>query len=711
MRTKPTPPPPKFSRRLPAPAPADRPAYLDVLSACGYPLDIVVIDFETFFSTEYSLRKMSTVEFVNHEDFEILGCSIFTDPAARRGKDPWTQTNWHDGEEATTQAFRSLQSVYGADLERCTVVAHNAAFESIVLAHKLGIWPRYFIDTLGLARHWNARSRNDLKHLAERLNLPTPKGDTSKYKGWTNRVRFMRTNGRGLKLPVQLPVMTEAERADLGAYACTDAALEYLAFVQLLPRLSTPATELRAIQHTIESFSKPCFHLDYTEAERIKRAMGQEMQQAIDKANLYRTQAGTKWVTRETISGERSFEAELQASLAAAGSDPMAYTKPAKNKKGWKFAIAQTDAALGRLQRHDDPAVRSLIEARLAVKSWPNHVSRIDNLVAQAKAGGDRLGVPLRYHGAHTGRWSGAEKLNLQNLGSRGHDLINAIRTLILAAPGYKMVIADASQIEARVLAWIAGQWDLVEKFANNEEIYCGFATKVLGWPVRKPRDGGIPAIEARHKWGRNAIGKVGVLGCGYGMGAAATVAFAKGAFDFETAQKIVKTYREDNSLIVQFWGDIEKAFSYTARYKKPCSMPRGLRFHSEPDCDVVMTLPSGRRLHYHNVRVGEGSWGPELLLGNPKTKTWERIWGGFLTENCVQAMSRDILWSAICGMEDAGYRTPFHVHDELVAHVPAEQADAALAHAIELLSTRPEWGAELPLAAEGTVSDRYGGH
>jgi DNA polymerase len=616
-------------------------------------------------------------------------------------------------EELIRERLEQFQDQYGPDLENVTVVAHNAAFDGMILARRYGIHPPYFIDTLGLARHWDARARNDLGRLAKRLGLQD-KGETKAFRSLTNRMRYSKQTGRGRgpKLPMQQPVMTREEQEELGEYAKNDVLLERDVLCQLLPRLSTPEVELRVMQHTLELFWQPCLEVDTAKADEIKTLMRAEVDQAIEHASaiLGRT------ITRKELSGTNSFE-DLLLSVIPAGEDVGQYTKPAKCKKGWKLAIAKTDDARELLLEHDDVAVRAVMEAWVALKSWPTHIKRVDRIVTQAEAAGGCLPVPIKYHGAHTGRWSGAEKINLQNLGSRGHPLVNAVREIIVAPPGHTLVIADASQIEARGLAWLAGQWDLLEKFENGEEIYCGFAEKVLGYPVRKPREDGIPAIEARMKWARNSVGKVGVLGCGYGMGADKAISYSGGALDLATARDLVQTYRAENPAVVQLWENLEKAFVYAYRYHLGVCL-YGLRIAPGASvdpvldpCDMTITLPSGRTLYYQSVRVKDRRGQPSPEIFNPKEKTWVRIWGGYLTENVVQALSRDILWDAIARLEEQGHHVAMHVHDELIAVVPEAEGEVVLANAIEALSVRPWWAPDLPLAAEGIVTPRYGGH
>ena len=243
-----------------------------------------------------------------------------------------------------------------------------------------------------------------------------------------------------------------------------------------------------------------------------------------------------------------------------------------------------------------------------------------------------------------------------------------------------------------------------VERFAKGEEIYCGFASKVLGYPVRKPRkEGGIPAIEKRMGWARNSIGKVGILGCGYGMGQDRIMDYAKGAVDAETALKIRDVYRSENAEIVKFWYAIEKAFVQVVKYGTPARLPQGLSFSQYEDCDVVITLPNGRELHYLQVRLHPN---PEVF--NQQTHSWEHLWGGTLAENVVQAMARDVLVEAMLRLEDNGIHTALTVHDELVIVAPDAVADAVLQESIVELSRTPVWAPRMPLAAEGKVCKCY---
>lgn len=724
MLTKPPPPPPMRRHTVLAPKPSIvtgtkqlahyplpmageyKPAWVEVLQSCGYPTDVIVIDFETYHDDEYCMGQkanaLSTIEYVMDERFEILGVGTLRMSAAYPFADYDQQTHFWMTEKQAGEHLRYLQGEYGKNYEQATVVIQNAKFDATILSRHFGIYPPFVVDVLCLSRHLNSRQKHGLETLTAQNDL-IEKGDTSQFSNMTFRPRVKRIKSRkkGPKLPLPVPKATPEQMSALAGYGCNDVKREWEVFTLLLPKLSNPKIELRLMQHTLELFTKPVLKVDPDKGKELVVAMEAEIDKVMDGVGA----------TREEISGDLSFARLLDTALEQAGDLPQKYYKV--GKRGYLLAIAKTDPERELLLNHESPRVRALLEARVALDSWPTHIGRVHRILRQAAAAGGLLPVPLKYCGAHTARWSGDEKINLQNLGSRGHELVNAMRLLIVAPDGRVLVIVDAAAIEARVLAWVAGQHDLVEKFAANEEVYCGFASKVLGYPVRKAKkSGGIPAIEARMTWARNSIGKIGVLGCGYGMGTSKIHAYAKGAIDLATAEKIKETYRAENAAIVKFWTDIERAFAYTAKYQRPCDLPRGLRFDSYPDCDVVITLPNGRELHYPQVRVKADEYGRDTIeVYNSLEHYWGHVWGGHLTENVVQAISRDVLAECFLRMEDHGYHTAHHIHDEIVMCVPADKGPTALKLGITEMSRTPIWAPGMPLGAEGVLSDRYGKH
>lgn len=695
-------------------APVRTRTWQEVLHLAKFPERAYVLDFETFFDTDFSLTKMSTIEHITDDRFEVLGLSVV---------DSIGEESFFIQGPKVRDWLDALLYMHNGDLDRCTIIAHNARYDMSILKWRYGISPKYIVDTLGLAQHWNARQKNGLEFIAKREGLP-PKGDTMRFKEWTTRIRYKKRGGRGKQrlMPVQLPLITEDMWGELADYANHDGFLEWEIAKKYLPRLSRPEVELNALNHTLHLYTEPTLHVDYKEADILVQEMGREIDRVVHITGH----------TREQISGKHSFQSIMHESLDKA-KDASRYMKTEKTPPGkpqrHKLAIAKDDPERELLEKHYDQTVRELMAAKEAISSWPSHIKRVKNIVAQCIAAGGVLPVPLGYCAAHTGRWGGSEKINLQNLGSRGHELVNRIRTLLIAPPGYELTIADEASVESRVLAWVAGeQWKL-DAYEAGEEMYCRFAESVLGrapGSLRKPypekdweRLGCIPAVEKRMKWSRNTIGKTGDLACGFGGGEAAIERFAP-ELPYDMRMNIRDTYRKQHPKVVKFWHELERKFIYVARFGKPCSMAHGLRLYQTPDANVIITLPSGRELKYIKVQVkgeqrtsraGNEYTNYQASVYNEQERKWEYTWGGTITENIVQAIARDLLWEAIIQVEATGYRVVHHVHDELIVLVKKGQGGAVLELALKAIRKRPTWAPDCPLDGEGLVTQRYGGH
>ncbi len=428
----------------------------DILKSCGYPERTLVLDCETYFDKDYRLGKMSTYEYVTDDRFEILGWAI----------------------KQCDEPAEFMLKLPSLDYKNITVIMHNAPFDALVLAIHNKLYPPFIIDTLDLARHVEPRWKNSLAELCKRHGL-IEKGDTDQFKG-LHRSDF-----------------TGQQWVDLIAYATNDAEREYDLLGLLLPKLSNPKFELRVAEYTRNLFIKPVLHFDMKRAEKLKEKMQAEVKTVVDRLDLTETQ----------IRGNKYFESRIRELLG--GEEP-----PMKiGKKGPILAIAKTDGGYTYLLNHPNDQVRQLMEARVAVKSWPLHIKRIERMERMAKAAGGKLPIPLRYCGAHTARWAGSEGINPQNFTARGHPLANQIRNLIEAPKGCILVIGDFSQIEARTLDWLSEQNDMLRAFAEGRQIYSEFASELIGKKVRKPKKTDNEAVA---KWYGNyrQLGKIGILGC-----------------------------------------------------------------------------------------------------------------------------------------------------------------------------------------------------
>lgn len=688
--------------------------YTEILKSADFPTEILVLDFESYYDVDYTLSKMSTVEYVADLRFEFtgLGFEILNHPKASGPKFiTWPHVEW---------AIQRLQKLFGKSLHNCTLVAKNCKFDMLILAEKFGVYPAYPIDIEDLSRTYDSRMSQKLKDLAPYFKLDKPKGDTKQFKG------------------LHYGEMSEQQRSNLAEYGRTDIEDETALLKILLPCVSDPKFELALARHTLNMYLKPVFELDYGLADEITKKMDTELERTLDSVHH----------TKKEISGTLSFTEILLAALSVLPvreNLPVKAGKPGKNMVALLGsprvipALAKTDEGFKQLLNHKDENIRNLMKAKVAIKSWPNWIKRVNSMVAQCKASGDKLRIPLKYYGGHTGRWSGTEKINVQNLGGRGrgtelHPLIGQVRNLLIAPDGYKLTIVDSAQIEARLLAWLAGQDDLVKGFADGEDIYSVFASTLFGEKVWKPTDEEKKTPEGSLANVRRGFGKDAILGCGYGMGAntffercrendSLRLLFDSGEYDWDFIDSLIKTYRKTYDRIPALWRSIEKAFRFVCKYPNQvmCYQLTSPLYSNISDVKmyvhsggtaandklvfwksgltVNIQLPSGRVLYYHHAKVNSKG---DISYDHGK------LWGGTLVENIIQAIARDLLGYWILKCEKSDYPIILTVHDEVVSYSLDNDVEQTLQRMIDIVSTGPDWSTGLPLGAEGNISRCY---
>jgi DNA polymerase len=657
--------------------------YQEILRSVGYPEDILVVDFESFYDTDYSLTKMSTIEYICDPRWGCLGLgALFFD---KSGLFPFWVEPGH------IKAFNNSRA-----WNEHTVVVNNAFFDITVLKEKYGIVPKYIIDIKDLAKHYDARMSHKLKDLAKMYKLP-PKGDTAQFKGlhWKD--------------------FTPELKQAMCDYNKTDLMDIFEMFKILLPLLTNPETELKLARHTLDLYLNPRIKFNVEKAKDLQADMIVEELHVVQESGA----------TGKELSGNKSFVELLTAALPADELIPMK-----QGKNGNIPALAKNDEGLKYLLAHPDEKVRNLVRGRQAVKSWPLHIKRVENLGKQAAVSGGLLRIPLNYYGGHTGRWGGTEKINPQNFGGKGHGkgthaLIRAVRELLCAPEGTQFIIADSAQIEARILAWLSGQNDLLEGFKNGEDIYSRFATLLFGTEVRKSvetdNDTDRKTLDVRRGFGKDAI-----LGCGFGMGGKKFYQrclendelrpiFDSGEFNFDFIDSLIKTYRRTYSRIPDFWTAVEKCFKEVIKYpNQPISIlsdnidhwpgiaidpaiKNALLSFWNHNGTVNLQLPSGRVLYYRHTRLnneGQIKW------------QWGNLWGGSITENIVQAVARDLLGYWILELEKAKLPVVLHSHDEVV--ILSDLPKMGLRVAKNIMKSKPAWAEGLPLDVEGVISDVY---
>lgn len=279
--------------------------------------------------------------------------------------------------------------------------------------------------------------------------------------------------------------------------------------------------------------------------------------------------------------------------------------------------------------------------------------------------------------------------------------LSQLIRTAFIPSPGNRFIVADFSAIEARVIAWLAGETHTLDAFRAGKDLYCETASRMFGVPVDKHG----PNADLRQK------GKIAVLACGYNgsVGALKAMgALTMGITEHEL-QPLVDAWRAANPHIVQLWADVDASAITAISTRQPVTL-HGLVFAVESGI-LFITLPSGRRLAYVQPKLGENRFGGTGITysGITTGRTWARLetYGGKLVENIVQAIARDILVHAMHTVTNAGHQIVMHVHDEIVIDEPRNTPTTVEA-ICQLMSSVPDWATGLPLAADGYECDYY---
>ena len=662
-----------------------------ILDKIDWPPDVLLLDFETYFDADYHLGKgkkaLSIVEYVTDFRFRFTGLGVqFNDNEPRFIPGPYVP-----------YMITRLKERFGKALHNCTVIAKNNKFDCLILVEKFGIYPPYTIDVEDLSRYYDSRMKQGLKDLCKLFKLPA-KGDTKQFKG------------------LYWETMTPEQRLAMKEYCLGDIKNEKSLLEILLPMLDNPGVELDLARHTLNLYLKPILNLDIRQATQIASDMDQALSEDLAKVPWvlkYRTKA--KPNIPKIMRAKKIFPQILKDVLPEGEVVPM---KP--GKKEMIPATAQNDVAFQYLLAHKDQKVRELCRAKAACSSWPLHQSKVKRMIIQCKCSDGLIRMPLKYYGAHTGRWSGTGGWNPMNLGGKGrgrpiHPLIAQVRGTLVAPDGYTLVIVDSAQIEARELAWVAHQDDLLKGFADGEDIYSEFASDLFQAKVWKPTEEEKKTPEGQTADIRRGFGKDAILGCGYGMGSntfydrcrqndTLRPLFDDGEYDWDFIFKLIKIYRTKYSNIPAFWTEIEKCFRWPTKYAKERTVYRisesSELVFTRSGTTTKMQLPSGRVMNYRFATVSSKDDSIKYLHGH--------LWGGSITENLIQAMCRCLLGYWLLKCEDIGIPIVLHSYDELVGCVPVKEAEDALFVMIDVMKQAPLWAEGLPLAAEGQISDRY---
>jgi DNA polymerase bacteriophage-type len=556
--------------------------------------------------------------------------------------------------------------------------SHNALFDLAILSWKYGWVAGLMQDTLGMCRALRNFKRNSLEAVVkEMFHRDTDKSLMGKVIGM--RVQDIKQAGFW-------PAMCTYAMND-----CRECAHIYF---KLYPEF--PAEERLVMDMVLRAAVVPRLHADVPLLENhlnTLRATKTELLRkcGYDKAALMSAQKFQEALLHLGIKIELRPAANLLAPPEPFG------LKKSHTTNNWIPAFAKTDPFMVELQEHEDFRVQTLVAARLSQKSTieETRAQRFLNIAKLPWGNGALLPVALRYGGAHTHRLSGEWKLNMQNLPR--DKTKSKLRTALKAPPGEKLITGDLAQIEARIVATLTREYELIEAFRRGDDVYAQFASKIFKRTITK-----------KDNPSERFIGKTCILGLGYGCGIerfsrmvitqarqfnvpGADPNGVKGLFDKDTARDAVKLYRESYKRIPATWAELDRHLNDIITNIIP---NLGTKW---PDSIIgPLTFTSGR-----------------VTLPNDMTLRYKlddhTVWGGHLLENITQALARIIIMQAAIRLAHKGLRWVLQAHDELVFSVPNHQVKESREIISQEMTRAPPWLPGLPLAVEIGEGDNYG--
>ena len=621
-----------------------------------YNLDeLVTIDFETYYDSKYSLRAKiyNTSSYIMDPQFQIHCCAIKI--GKKKSKCYW-------GREAVTKALLAI------DWTKHDLLAHNTFFDGAIAKWHLGIKPRRRFCTVQMTRGLHSdMSRASLDNICKFYGIG------GKISGLED-VKGIRTED-----------IPKDKAARLMEYCDNDNEKCFEVFKKQIAVY--PDKEIQLIDITLSMFCDPVFLLD---VERAEKSLNYEMNERLKFIALSRHDEKTLTSTPKFV-----------AALEALGVD--APKKISKRTGEVSYALSETDQEFVDLQEHEDIRVVRLVQGRLAAKSTMMETRAWRMLQAQEIC--NSLPVLLNYYGAKTGRWSGGNKMNFQNLptSTKDYPMAGELRKAIMAPEGHVIIAPDSSQIEARTVAWVSGHEELLVRFRNKEDVYKWMAGLIYGIDPADVDDA------------RRFIGKIAVLGLGYGMGAkrfqttlSLGVMGPPVQMSMMECSRIVKMYRKINKAIVDFWQTCEDVLLDMARGGSGSFGPNGVLQYE----DTSIWLPNGMGLHYPGLRALWNSQTNELAGFKYKSNGADKhIYGGLLCENIVQALAGVIIREEMVEVDNLYTKAKLRkgeiakiatmTHDEIVSVVPERLAQKLLDGNLKIMKTPPAWAPDLPINAE----------
>ena len=606
-------------------------------------MNIITIDFETYYGKDLGFKTHTTEEYVRHEDFEVIGVAV----AVNDG-----EPSWFSGPASDIKTFLNK-----FDWSNSFALAHNTQFDGAILNWIFKIQPKGYLDTLCMARALHGvEAGGSLKVLAERYKIGVKGTEVDDAYG-KRRKDF-----------------TPEALEQYGSYCRNDVGLCKTLFNIFMDKF--PVKELKVIDTTLRMFVEPTLRLNLPMLESHLETVKER------KAKLLAVAQADK----DSLMSNDKF-AEL---LKLLNVEPPTKISARTGKQAWAFA--KTDEEFKALLEHADPRVQALVSARLGNKTTLEE-TRTQRFIDIALRGS--LPVPIKYYAAHTGRWGGDDKINLQNLPSRGQNA-NKLKLSIEAPEGYVIIDSDSSQIEARTVAWLAGQTDLVDSFDRGEDVYKIMASAIYG------KDEAEITKEERF------VGKTTILGAGYGMGGAKFQTQLK-TFGVEMqadeCARIISVYRSRYSKVPALWRQAQGCVEALVNNQ-------GASF-GEVDAVVFdasqggFLLPSGLWQKYEGLKRTTDPEG-KVQYEYKTRKGAVKIYGGKVVENICQAVARCVIAEQMLKIAKR-YKVVLTVHDAVACIAKEDEAKEAQDYVEQCMRWRPTWCQTLPLNCESGVGRSYG--
>ena len=620
-------------------------------------MQYVTLDFETYYDSIQTLKKLMYEEYIGSKKFKVHGVGIKINDG---------ESVWYTGTKEELTAI--IAEILSRD--ETTLIAHNMLFDGAILSWYYGLKADKYLCTQAMSRAIWAHASSSLDSLAIRCfpqDESIRKGhELADFKGvWT---------------------LDEEQDRILGGYCNNDVDVTFACFAEMWKYF--PEEELQSIHDTLIMFIHRTLKLDRNAVEAYLKFLEEDQIQKVKASGLPREILASsdklaEWIKAQGIPFEKI------------------HSPTPKNPDNHKWPLSK-DALEFIDIRTNYPEHEAVWLARLCVASTQER-SRSKRLLTATQADlcnpEELFGIPLNYAAAHTLRWGGTNSVNAQNFG-RG----SALREAIQAPPGYKLIVSDLSNIEARLLAWAAEDPRLLQIYAEDGDPYCDLASIIFGRTITK-----ADYIE-------RLIGKVCVLGLGYGMGAKRLRnQLAIGAMGADPiyitegdAINYVQTFQGTYAGIPRYWGMCDSILlqmlredcdtptkAFTARHNR-ILMPSQM-FMSYPDLSANATSSGGHVVTYNNGKFRK------------------KLWGGSFTENIIQNLARIVMRDAWSGTNKmlAQYGDPMmkvvmQVHDEIIVMARDDLVPEIIPQVETIMTTAPNWCSDLPLKVESAYADYY---